>query len=366
MKVDVENHVAMIVCSSGTTWLQKGVCLSHAALASFLESGNTINSDDVILCFSPLFWISGVILLYTGTLKGAKRIITTESFSPELRIRMIENYKVTVILSPTYHVVVTLKCPQLKNADLSSIKWYFVGGSKVPADMPEEFSKYLKKNRALLVIYGMSEVGTLVMDCSTSGKKETVGKLTSGKVVKIINAIGERCGPNVDGEICVKSLVKFLGYFGNQEATRDLFDSEGFLMTGDIGHFDDDEYLYIVGRKKDMLKYQNRQLTPGEIEDYLIQRPEIDSVCVVGIPDGMGSDLPAAVVIRSTNGGITEEEISKSVADYFADHYKLRGGVYFVDSFPFNTNGKLLRRKVTELAIGLFEQKQKNASFEFQ
>lgn len=107
-------------------------------------------------------------------------------------------------------------------------------------------------------------------------------------------------------------------------------------MTGDIGHFDDDGYLYFINRKKDMLKYQGHQLNPGEIEDYLIQRPEIDSVCVVGIPDGIGSDLLAAVVIRNATKDITEEEISKSVADYFSDEYKLHGGVYFVDSFPIS------------------------------
>lgn len=347
----------MILCSSGTTGLQKGVCLSHAALAYFVQHfNNMIHSDDVMLCFSQLFWISGVLTILVGTLNGAKRIITTEIFSPELQIRMIENYKITIISGSIYNSVLTLKSDKLKTADLSSLKYYFVGGNRVPADMPEEFSKYLKKKSGLSVAYGMSEIGTITF----SGKRETVGKLTSGRNVKIINDNGKRCGPNVDGEICVKSSVKFLGYFGNEKATRDLFDLEGFLMTGDIGHFDDDGYMYIVGRKKDILKNRGHPFSSGEIEDYLIQRPEIDSVCVVGIPDGMGSDLPAAFVIRSKNMNIGEEEIIKSVADRFADYYKLRGGVYFVDSFLISSTGKLLRRKVMELAVELFEQKQRN------
>lgn len=97
----------------------------------------------------------------------------------------------------------------------------------------------------------------------------------------------------------------------------------------------------------------------GEIEEFLIQNSEIESVCVVGIPDGIGSDIPTAVVIRREHSNITEEEISQFVADHFAGYYKLRGGVYFVDSFPLSLSGKLLRRNVRDIAIGLFNN-QKN------
>lgn len=358
MKVDGENHVAAIVCSSGTTGLSKGVCLSHAVLAHSVGSSNTIHSDDVLLCYSPLFWISGLLTLLSGTIKGAKRIITTESFSPELQFRMVKDYKVTYILSPPYHVGLSLKNDRLDSADLSSVVCQIVGGSKVPVEMPEQWSKYLKDGNNVSAAYGFSETsGIVTLDYPRSGKKGSNGALCPGFIVKIIDENGKRCGTNVNGEICTKSPIKFLGYFGNEKATRDLFDSEGFLMSGDIGHFDDDGYLYIVDRKKDVLKYRGHQLTPGEIEDFLLQRPEIASVCVVGIPDGNGSDLPAAVVIRSKNMNINEADISKSVADHFADYYKLRGGVYFVESFPMSSADKLLRRKVLEFAIELFNRK---------
>lgn len=358
VKVDGENHIATIVCSSGTTGLSKGVCLSHAVLAHSISNLSIMHSDDVILCYSPLFWLSGLLTLLSGTIRGAMRIITTENFSPELQFRMVEDYKVTFILSPPYHVGLSLKSDRLKSADLSSVVFQLVGGSKVPTEMPEQWSKYLKNGNSVSAAYGFSEAGGIItLDYPRSGKKGSIGNLCPGLIVKIIDDKGKRCGSNVDGEICTKSQIKFLGYFGNEKATRDLYDTEGFLMTGDIGHFDDDGNLYIVDRKKDLLKYRNHQLTPGEIEDFLILRPEIDSVCVVGIPDGNGSDLPAAVVIRSKNMNISEEEISKSIADHFADYYKLRGGVYFVESFPMSSVGKLLRRKVLEFAIELFNKK---------
>lgn len=230
-------------------------------------------------------------------------------------------------------------------------------GYKVPDKLIQEWSKYLTENCNVSVVYGLSEFGSVVsMDCPQSGRKDTIGQLTSGTVVKIVDGDGNRCGPNTEGEICAKSSAKLLGYFNDEKATRELFDLEGFIITGDIGHFDNDGYLYFVDRKKDSLIYHDHIIRPSEIENLLMQRPEIDSVCVVGIPDEYGTNLIAAVVMRSQDMDITDETILKLVADHFADfdHYKLRGGVYFVESFPFSRNGKLLRRKVTELATKWF------------
>lgn len=192
--------------------------------------------------------------------------------------------------------------------------------------------------------------------------------------MKIVDDDGNRCGVNVDGEICLKTTYKFIGYYNNREATEELFDKEGFLKTGDIGHFDEDGDLFIVDRKKDLLKYCNFQISPSEIDSYLIESPAIKSACVVGIPDPLVTDLPAAVVVRADGSNITEEEICNMVAgnanpstklmiahkssflfysvlDHFADYCKLRGGVYFVDSLPLTPSGKMLRRKAKEMAI---------------
>ena len=132
--------------------------------------------------------------------------------------------------------------------------------------------------------------------------------------VKIIDDDGNRCGVHIDGEICIKTNYKFIGYYNNREATEELFDEENFIKTGDVGHFDEDGDLYIVDRKKDLLKYCNFQISPSEIDSYLIESSDIKSACVVGIPDPLVTDLPAAVVVRAQGSTITEEEIVNMVA----------------------------------------------------
>ncbi|XP_055297521.1 luciferin 4-monooxygenase-like [Sitodiplosis mosellana] len=353
-RVDGDNETAMIICSSGTTGLSKGVCLSHAALLDSMTQFSVIGVNDVMLCFSSLYWLSGLVILLKGTLCGATRIITTEAYSPELQLRIVEQYKVTFAMNAPYQLVLMMKSDQFTKTDLSSLKLQMVGGSKVPFHVQSEMNFNLS-NGNVHVGYGMSEIaGIASLDYPGPSGKDSIGRLINGIRVKIIDDQGQRCGVNVDGEICLKVNYRFLGYYGNQKATDDLFDDEGFLMTGDIGHFDEDGYLFIVDRKKDLLKYCNFQISPSEIDAYLIETPGIKSACVVGIPDDVATDLPAAVIVRANGSNISEEKVFDLVADHFADHCKLRGGVYFVDSLPTTPSGKVLRRKVKEIAVSSF------------
>lgn len=287
--------------------------MSHAALLDVMASFGINNCDDVFLCFSSLYWISGIVVLIKGTLIGATRIITTDPFLPELQLRMIEQYKVTFTLNAPYQIVLMMNNDSYHKSDLSSLKYMFVGGSKVPLHVKRDMSYHLP-NGNLHVAYGMSEIGGIIAaDFPATIDKDTVGKLTNGTCVKIIDEDGNRCGVNTDGEICLKMNFKFLGYYGNQQATDEFFDAEGFIVTGDIGHFDDDGFLYLVDRKKDLMKYHGFQISPSEIDAFLIESSQIKSACVVGIPDTHG-DLPAAVIVRSNESTITEKQVFDMVA----------------------------------------------------
>lgn len=248
-----------------------GVCLSHAALLEMMAQLNVCNASDVMLCFSSIYWLSGVIVLIKGTLSGSTRIITTEIFSPELQLRLIEKYKVTFALNSPYQLNLLIANDSFPKMDLSSLKIQLIGGAKAPIYLINRLCHHLP-NGKVLVAYGMSEIAGYISVHQYDGtiEKETVGKLASGSCVKIVDDHGNRCGINVNGEICMKVNYKFFGYYGNQKATDDLFDGEGFISSGDIGHFDDQGYLYIVDRKKDLLKYCNYQISPTEIDAFLI------------------------------------------------------------------------------------------------
>lgn len=335
-----------------------GVSLSHAALLNMQSDLELIQSNDIMLNFSQLYWITGMMSLLWGTLFGTTRIITTEQFSPELAFRLIPQYKVSCIINGVYQMVSMLKNDAIDQVDLTTIKRYFVGGSKVPFGLASEFNKYFPNGETYIGI-GMTEVaGLYALAEAKNSDKDTVGHLASDVVAKIVDDYGNRCGVMVDGEVCLKLRYNFLGYYDNPEATKQAIDSEGFLLTGDIGHFDEDGNLYIVDRKKDLMKYCSYQITPTELEAVLLQSPEIEKVCVVGIPDIVATDLPAVAVVRKEGSRISAKDIYDIVADSLADQYRLRGGVYFVDSFPTTASRKALRREVKAMLIPLFNGRQ--------
>lgn len=292
--------------------------LSHASLLSQV-SETYMRSDDMFLTFSTLYWISGLILMISCTINGVCRLITTEPFTAKLMLEMIEEHKVTFIFSASHFLALTLKSEQFYVTDLSSLRVILCSGSKLSTKTAKEFLKHLP-NCKLFLGYGMTEMGGLLscheVDESYGG---SLGKLIKGTKIKIINDNGERLSFNEIGEICVKCQHQFLNYYQNEEATKNVIDDDGFLQTGDMGYFDDSNNIYLVDRKKDIMKYCSSQVSPTEIEDLLIQMPGIKAVCVVGIPDSIVGDLPAAVIIRTENGAhITNEEIENVVSgDYF-------------------------------------------------
>lgn len=266
------------------------------------------NYDDVMLGLSSLFWTSGVLVLLLGTLYGSTRIITTDVFSPELQLRLIEKHKVTSSFNAPRHIMLMMESDHFKQTDISSLRFLFVGGDKFPLHLRTEFSRRLQ-NGTIIPCYGSSEIaGALSFGYPAMEGKETVGRLLGGICVKIVNDNGNRCGVNVDGEICVKMKYNFLGYFGNPQATMEMFDEDGFFLTGDIGHFDEDGDLFVTGRKKEMMKYGGFHIFPSEIDAFLTKSSDISAACVVGIPDRMG-DLPAAVVVRAQGSTISEQNV---------------------------------------------------------
>lgn len=264
------------------------------------------------------YWISGLICLLTGTLFGATRIITTEVFSPELQLRIIEQYKVTVAFNAPYQIGLILCHPNLSATNLTSLRHQYIGGSKVPFHVKADLNRYLP-NGKVNVVFGLSESGGfLTIDRPSSDEKDTIGRLImGGSCAKVIDDDGNRCGENVDGELCFKVPYAFVGYLNNPQATADMIDAEGFIKTGDVGRFDEAGDLMITGRKKELLKYFGFQIVPSEIDAFLTEAsPFIESACVAGIPDAMG-DQPAAAVVRATGSNITEADVENLVAGEF-------------------------------------------------
>lgn len=287
-----------------------GVCLSHAMLLAEITAFDVCTSDDVLLSTSSLQWISGHNTLLLGTLSGATRIITTESFSPSLMLRLIGDYKATVIISLAYNMITILKSGLLSTASLSSVKRLYIRGQRAPYTMINEFNSFLpngKVNPAL----GMTEMsGVCAINANGS---DSAGQILSGYKFKIVGDDGNRCGPDTKGEICIKTPYKFLGYYQQKDLSVKAIDNEGFFLSGDIGYIDNDGNVHLIDRKKDLIDYGFGKLSPFEIEECLIKSPDIKAVCVVGVLCDEGIELPAAVVIREKGSHLTEANICKMV-----------------------------------------------------
>lgn len=212
--------------------------------------------------------------------------------------------------------MLTLKSDRLPQADLSKVRAIIYSGSKLARSTALEIAKYLP-NGGIIQIYGLSEMaGSVSMGLITSesNENESVGRLQLSIQAKIIDDDGSQLGENECGEICLKPAFAFLGYFNNEEATANSMDEDGFFKTGDIGYFDSNGELYLVDRIKDMMKYCSSQISPSEIENLLIQHESIKAVCVVGIPDPIAGDLPAAAIIQKDGTTVSQSEIEQMVA----------------------------------------------------
>lgn len=347
VRVDPKKDAAIIVCSSGSTGLPKAIALSHEIFQNRMATAK-LDPEDVCFCYSSLYWLSGINSLLYCTKAAITRIITTEAFSPPHCLELIERHKVTKFFASVYQLIVLAKLNEVTNRDISSIRLVATSGCKVPFDAIVGFSKHIPNGR-VAINYGLSELSGTIAATIAKPKDESVGELLPGVKVKIIGNEGQRLGVNEVGEIRATSPSLFLGYYGSPNETRDIFDEEGFICTGDIGYFDEDGLLFVIDRLKDFIRYRSYSMSPSEIESFLIRSPGIESICISSLHDYESGELPAAVIVRTENSKISEDEICDLVAEKFCDWKKLRGGVHFVDSLPLTPSGKVLRREVKRM-----------------
>lgn len=298
-----------------------GVCVSHAAWLNGFSQFIMSDINSVHLCYISIHGFNGMHTLVHSVLTGGARILVTGTFSPENQLHLIERYKVSHMLCAPHQVVLMMNNDRFGKTDISSLKFVLVGGDRVPIHLKNALQKHIPNGRVCTGM-AMSELGCGIGIDYPPTNKDTIGQLGDGNCVKIVDHDGNRCGVNVDGELCIKTNAKFIGYYGDQQATDDTIDGEGFLKTGDIVHIDENGYLYVVDRKKNMLKYCTNQISPSTIDVFLSKSPEIKTACTVGIPDAKGmGDLIAAVVVRAEGSTISEEDIYNMVAGKRATIY---------------------------------------------
>lgn len=230
--------------------------------------------------------------------------------------------QVSVTMTAPTQLALLLQCKALPTTNLSSLTHFVCSGSMITQELCSRMNKFLPKS--IYVAYGMTEAVGLITLNYPETRPGSVGQLTSGITAKVIDANGNRCGIGKNGEICILLQHPFLGYYGDAVATADSVDSDGWIRTGDLGHFDEDGYLFIVERLKSLITHQDFHISPSEIEDAILKHQGVIATCVVGIPDDvLLTDMPAAVILKNNDVDVTEQDIMDRIKSTTANRFRL-------------------------------------------
>jgi long-chain acyl-CoA synthetase len=343
-----DDDIAALIYTSGTSGEPKGVILTHKNLCSngkisLLATKDLSTNSSIDLITQPLCGFFGMGALISSFLYQTKRVVMPY-FELEQACQLIEDYKVTSIsVTPAIlsHIIKNLET--IKKYNTSSLYMCICGGAPLPLKVREIFEKQF--NCKIYEGYGLTESSGAVAFQMIGKKRKlgSVGKVVPGIEVKIVDKNGNEVANEETGELIVKGPVVSPGYYNMSEATAKAF-KDGWLHTGDVAKIDDDGFVYIVDREKDLIITNGLNVVPRDVEEVIYKHPLIAETVVVGLPDEeMGEKVKAIVVTKSTE--INENDIINHCRKYLAE-YKCPKCVKFVDELPRNANGKILRRNL--------------------
>ncbi len=341
-----EEDTAVVMYTSGTTGKPKGVMLTHKniyeAATIWSESMQMTAKDRMYIC-TPLFHCAGSHVFAVPTLYKGGTVVVSEAFSPTQTLRDLVDTKATIFFGVPAMYSLLLSLPEIKQYNCEQLRLFCYGA----APMPYELVKNLKEtfpNVAVQNLYGQTEntpASTSLLDAHALTKIGSVGKPLAKTEVRLMNPDGEEVSTGGVGEICVKGPQVMKGYLRNPEETA-LAVRDGWLYTGDLGRFDEEGFLYIVDRKKDMIIRGGENIYPIEIEEVLYQITEVLEAAVVGVPHELYGEVPKAFVVVKEGRHLTEQHVLDYAKTQLAK-YKVPYEVEFLDELPRNASGKVLK-----------------------
>ncbi|MGX1560532.1 4-coumarate--CoA ligase family protein [Streptomyces sp. NPDC055506] len=354
--IDPAEDVAALPYSSGTTGTPKGVLLTHRQIATNLaqlDGAIPAGPGDRILAVLPFFHIYGLTALMNAPLRKGATVVVLPRFDLEQFLAAIQNHRITGLYVAPPIVLALAKHPAVAQYDLSSLKYILSAAAPLDARLAAACSERLGLP-PVGQAYGMTELspGTHVvpLDAMRDAPPGTVGKLIAGTEMRIVSLDD----PDSDlpagesGEILIRGPQVMKGYLDRPDATAAMIDPDGWLHTGDVGHVDDDGWLFVVDRVKELIKYKGFQVAPAELEALLLTHPGIADAAVIGRYDDDGNEVPHAYVVRQpAAAGLSETEIMMFVAERVAPYKRIRH-VTFIVGVPRAASGKILRRQLRE------------------
>ena len=345
--------VVVQMYSSGTTGRPKGVQLANYSFFRLMQGMRTagdywmnLNQDDVLLLSLPQFHIGGLWWAIQGYAVGATGVIV-DTFVAWQALQLIERHKVSKAVLVPAMIQLMLEESGCAKTDFSSLQAIVYGGSPIaPALLRKAMATF---GCDFFQIYGLTETGNTAVCLRPadhfpidSPRLKAAGKPYAGVEIKIIDGKNRILPPMRSGEICIKSPSNMLGYWKNEPATAQTL-VDGWIHTGDVGYLDQEGYVYVCDRIKDMIIYAGENLFPAEIEAVLSEHEAVAEVAVIGVPDEKWGEVVKAFVVPRQGGEVKQRELIDFARSRIAD-FKVPKSITFVDALPRNPSGKVLKR----------------------
>ncbi len=345
-----KEDLAALPYSSGTTGLPKGVMLTHFNLVSNVRQ--TCNTGlgsaySVYLDFLPFYHIYGMIVLMAcGFASGIPQVVMPR-FDPTLCLELIQRHKVTNLFAVPPALLALANFPGSEKFDTSSLTTIMSGAAPLPPEVAHAASRAL--NTTVLQGYGMTETSPVTnVNPITRVKDATVGPPIADTVEKVMSLDDEReLGPGDIGELWTYGPQVMKGYWQRPEDTAETLPGGGWIRTGDIVQCDEEGYVTILDRKKEMIKYKGYQVAPAELEALLMEHPAVMDSAVIPKRDAEAGEVPKAFILLRPDQKVAVEELMRFVEERVAPYKKVRE-IEFVEAIPKTPSGKILRRELIE------------------
>ncbi|GGH61390.1 AMP-binding protein [Comamonas phosphati] len=348
--------------TSGTTGFPKGATLTHRNILNngfFIGECMRLTPEDRLCIPVPLYHCFGMVL---GNLAcfthGSAIVYPNDGFDPVTVLETVQAEKCTGLHGVPTMFIAELDHPRFAEFDLSTLRTGIMAGSPCPIEVMKRVMRDMHLSE-ITIAYGMTETSPVSCqseaDTPLERRVSTVGRVQPHLEVKIVDpATGETVAPGVSGELCTRGYSVMHGYWDDEARTREAIDTDRWMHTGDLATLDDQGYVNIVGRIKDMVIRGGENIYPREIEEFLYRHPKVQDVQMVGVPDvRYGEELCAWIIVKPGQE-LGEDEVRDFCKGQIA-HYKVPRYIRFVQSFPMTVTGKIQKFKIRDEMIELLD-----------
>jgi fatty-acyl-CoA synthase len=354
--LDAEDVINMQY-TSGTTGFPKGVQLTHTNIvknAFYIGECMKLGPEDRVCIPVPFFHCFGCVLGTLNTVTHEGTMVPVESFDAEEVLEAVDRERCTALLGVPTMFIAELDHPDFEDYDTSSLRTGIMAGSPCPMEVMKKVVDVMGANE-ITIAYGQTESSPVITQTRTDDplqlRVSSVGRKLPDVEVRILSVeTDEDCEPGEQGELLTRGYHVMRGYYKMEEKTGEVIDDQGWLHTGDLAVMDEDGYVRITARAKDMIIRGGENVYPREIEEFLYTHPEISDVQVYGVPDEKYGEKVAAAIQLREDAELTAEDVKAFCRESIA-RYKVPEFVDFVEEYPMTASGKIQKYKLREAAV---------------